>query len=248
MQALAHPVDGAVPRFEQFGVGQSLFAAAENFGLLRGSQFAVIFVLTEPGAAMFLKPMGKPLPFLGSEGEDGRFKLFQAHGRECICGGTGCKPAVREAESWKWSLVTPAATRNGGDSTSAIVIDHVAAKGFVRQIGFRELREIFQAKMALARDGFIGVDGCGVGEGLDAFLDPFGNGLVLAPRGFLNVTGEVVVNVYRERCNSRTFADAVASGNFGNAPFAAHPSTDTTIKGSVLTIDNPVLSTVDCWS
>jgi len=51
---------------------------------------------------------------------------------------------------------------------------------------------------------------------------------VLAPRRFLNVTREVIFNLYCERCHVRTFADAVASGNFGNTPFAPHSSTGTT--------------------
>ena len=121
---------------------------------------------------------------------------------------------------FEMSLVTPAATRNGGDSASAFIIDHVAAQSFVLQPGFRELREIFQTKMAFACDWFIGVDGRVVGEGFDALLDPVGNGLVLAPRRFLNVTGKVVFNLYGESCHARTCADAVGSGNFGNAPFA----------------------------
>jgi len=129
MQALAHAVDGAVPWFEQFGVGQGLFAAAENFGLLSGGQFVVIFALAEPGAAMFLKPNSKPPPFLGSEGKDGRFNLFQAHARKCICGGAGCKPAVREAESLK-SASSPVGFRR---------VFHARSKGWVELALFRAL-------------------------------------------------------------------------------------------------------------
>ena len=81
MQALAHAVHGAVPRFEQFGMGHGLLAAAENLGLLFRRQFVVV---GHQIVTVFLKLARELLSFLGVERKDRRFKLLQAHHRSLV--------------------------------------------------------------------------------------------------------------------------------------------------------------------
>ena len=58
MQTLAHAVNAAVPRFEQFGMGQGLLAAAENLGLLFRRQFVAVL---NQIVTVFFKPLREML-------------------------------------------------------------------------------------------------------------------------------------------------------------------------------------------
>src|SRR5207245_2104106 len=89
------------------------------------------------------------------------------------------------------------------ESASAFVIDHVAAQLFLLELCFWKLREVFEAKLGFVRDWLAILrrrePGQAVSPGLDALLDPIGNRLVLPPRGFLHVPGEVIFELYRQR-------------------------------------------------
>ena len=66
MKSLAHALDGAIPRFQQFGMCQGQVAPANDFGLLLLGQSVPLI------AEQFV-------PFLWSQTENRAFELFQAH-------------------------------------------------------------------------------------------------------------------------------------------------------------------------
>lgn len=77
MKPLAHALDYAVPRFQQFGMCQGQLAAANDLGLLFFAQF--VGLIAEQFSPIFFEPDRKPLSFFRCQAKNRVFQLFQAH-------------------------------------------------------------------------------------------------------------------------------------------------------------------------
>lgn len=77
MKSLAHALDSAVPRFQQFGMRQSQLAPANEFALLLLAQF--VRVIPEQFPPILLEPNRQSLSLVKCQTKNCAFQLFQAH-------------------------------------------------------------------------------------------------------------------------------------------------------------------------
>lgn len=83
MKSLAHALNSAVPRFQQFRMRQSKIAPANDFCLLLLSQFTRL--IANQLATVLFKPNCQSLPFLGCQAKNRLFQLLQAHDAQVYC-------------------------------------------------------------------------------------------------------------------------------------------------------------------
>ena len=80
MKSLAHAIDGAIPRLQQFRMCQGQIAPANDLGFLLLGQSVPL--IAEQFVPVLLKPNRQTLPFLRCQAKNRTFELFQAHSVE----------------------------------------------------------------------------------------------------------------------------------------------------------------------